>query len=300
MSDAPPDPSDPNAVFELAVGDLTARVKARGAELVSLRKGGTPYLYEGDAKGFWPKSAPLLFPVVGRCVEDKLTIEGRDYPMPKHGFARDLPWDALRGSEDAVELVLTDGPATRKHYPFAFELTALYQLHADRLDCRYRLENLDARAIPFSFGCHPAFRWPLDPATPRGAWRATFPKRLRADRVLLVDGLRGTARTPVLRNRADLPLDDALFEPDAIVLRDPGVREVVLESDASPRKVALRFSEITWMGIWSQPGAPFVCLEPWRGVASKAGRSDDVETKEAIERLEPGATFEFELTIAPT
>jgi galactose mutarotase-like enzyme len=290
--------ADPES-FELAAGDLTARINARGAELTSLRKRGVPYLYEGDGAGFWPKSAPLLFPVVGRCPEDRLTFEGRALPMPKHGFARELTWEPNRGSDDALELSLEDSKATRKSYPYSFELTALYQLHPDRLDCRYFLENLEDRAIPFSFGCHPAFRWPLDPAAPRESWKVVFPKPLRAERVLLEDGLRGANKEPVLKNKSELPLADALFAPDAIVLRNPGVREAVLASDASPRKVRLRFSEISWMGIWSQPGAPFVCLEPWRGVASKVGDSGDVETKEAIEWLDPGAVFEFELTIEP-
>jgi galactose mutarotase-like enzyme len=299
MTDAAQGSDDGPETFDLEAGDLTARISTRGAELVRLRKGGVPYLYEGDAPGFWPRSAPLLFPVVGRCPEDRLTFEGAALPMPKHGFARDLAWEPLRGSDDAVELLLEDSKATRKSYPYAFELRALYQLQHDRLDARYFLENLDERAIPFSFGCHPAFRWPLDPDAPRAGWRVVFPKKLRAERVFLEDGLRGSRREPVLKNRAELVLSDALFEPDAIVIRKPEVGEATLESDASPRKVRLRFSEPSWLGVWSQPGAPFVCIEPWRGVASKVGDAGDVETKEAIEWLDPGETFEFELTIAP-
>lgn len=285
--------------FELSAGDLTARVLARGAELTSLRKAGTPYLYEGDAPEFWAKSAPILFPTVGRSVGDAWCVEGKTYPMPRHGFARDLAWEPVSGSDTFVELQLSDSKATRKHYPFEFELTATYRLTPEELVASYRLENFEDRAIPFSFGLHPAFRWPLDPATERNAWRVTFPREMRAERVLLEDGLRGKKRAPALKGTDALPLGDGWFKDDAIVLRNPEVESLVLESDASPRKVRLSFTPCTWLGIWSKPGAPFVCLEPWRGVASKTNDVPDVEAKDAIEWLKPGETFDYELRIRP-
>ncbi|HYC78807.1 MAG TPA: aldose 1-epimerase family protein, partial [Planctomycetota bacterium] len=100
-------------------------------------------------------------------------------------------------------------------------------------------------------------------------------------------------------NGPHLVLEDRLFEKDAIVLQDPKVRELALEAEGSPRKVKLAFTEITWLGIWTKPGAPFICLEPWRGVASAVGDGPDVAVKEGIERLAPGDVFEFDLSITP-
>ena len=286
--------------FELSAGDLTASVLAHGAELCSLRKGGVPYLYEGDAKEFWPKSAPILFPAVGRSAKDIWCIEGKNYPMPRHGFARDLLWDADCGSDDFVELSLVDSAATLKHYPFSFSLTAEYRLSPTALTCTYRLTNEDERSVPFSFGLHPAFRWPLEPGLSRTATRVRFPRKMRAERVLLEDGLRTKTREALIKNSDVLPLADGLFNRDALVLRNPEVEELVLEAEGSPRRIRLTFSPCTWLGIWSKPGAPFVCLEPWRGVASKVGDTTDVESKDAIEWLAPGAVFEYVMTIEPS
>ncbi|HYC77817.1 MAG TPA: aldose 1-epimerase family protein, partial [Planctomycetota bacterium] len=184
------DAAPPAEIFELTNGALTAKVASRGAELVSLRKDGVPYLYEGDAPQFWPRSAPILFPVVGRCRGDRLVVDGVELKMPRHGFARELEWLPTRGGSDEVELELTDADSGRR-WPFAYALTAIYQLHPDRLDARYRLENLERdRDMPFSFGLHPAFRRPLDPSVPARDWRVTFPRPMRADRRLLEDGLR--------------------------------------------------------------------------------------------------------------
>jgi galactose mutarotase-like enzyme len=293
------DPVGSDETFELKEGALTATVSAKGAELVSLRKDGVPYLYEGDAPKFWNRSAPLLFPVVGRCVDDSWCVEGKTYPMPRHGFARDMTFEPVRGSDASVELSLEDSKATRARYPFAFELTASYALNLGALEATYRLENREERSIPFSFGLHPAFRWPLDPAAPKESYGVDFGRKMRLERVRLVDGLRGKKRDPLLKNAERLKLSDALFDDDALVLRRPDVTELVLSSDRSPRGVRLRFSECTWLGIWSKPGPPFVCLEPWRGVAGMIGDSGDVETKEGIEWLEPGATFEYSATIEP-
>jgi galactose mutarotase-like enzyme len=286
--------------FELTAGGLTAVVLAHGAELRALRKDGVPYLYEADAPGFWPKSAPILFPAVGRSSGDVWCVEGRDYPMPRHGFARDLLWDAERGADDFVELTLSDGPATRKHFPYAFLLTAEYRLTPESLVCTYRLQNDDDRALPFSFGLHPAFRLPTKPDGSPAPARVRFPKKMRAERVLLEDGYRTKKRELVMKNTEFLPLSSELFSRDAIVLRNPEVEELTLEAEGSPRSVRVAFTPCTWLGVWSQPGAPFVCLEPWRGVAAKIGDTPDVESKDAIEWLPPAETFEYRMTITPT
>jgi len=270
-------------VIELADGPLRVTIDPLGAQLRSLRLDGVPYLYEGDSP-FWPKSAPILFPVVGRCTGDLFL--GR--PMPRHGFARDLLWK-VGGRGGEFELVSSE--RTRAHYPFDFALRARYAVEGTTLDCRYEVENRGEVEMPFSFGLHPAFRWPLGDG-PRDGWVVRFPRALDTERVFLEEGLRGERREPV--RGTTIALSDALFADDALVLRDPGTTAMVLESPHSPRKVVLDHSPVSWLGLWSIPRAPFICLEPWQGVA---GKRDESSKKEGLLALPARGRWGFQLTI---
>jgi len=279
----------------LRAGGLEARVAPKGAQLLALRRGGVRYLYEGDAPQFWAKSAPILFPVVGRCAGDRILARGAEHPMPRHGFARDLDFEVRRAEEAEALLSLRDSDLTRRHFPYPFELLAEYRADGARLDCIYTVVNRGEEPMPFSFGLHPAFRWPLDDS-PRESWRVRFPRRVTLDRVFLDAGLRSARRERLIDGGMSLPLSDALFSEDALVI-PARVDRLVLESPASPRSVELRFDACSWLGIWSIPRAPFLCLEPWRGVACAAGDPVPLDAKEGIETLPAGGHFRYSMSI---
>lgn len=80
---------------------LKVNTKADGAELTSilLKEDHTEYLWQGDPK-VWGRHAPILFPIVGRLKENTCIIDGKEYHMTQHGFARDMTFDTLEESED--------------------------------------------------------------------------------------------------------------------------------------------------------------------------------------------------------
>ena len=45
--------------------------------------------WDADEK-YRKRSAPVLFPFVGSLKDKKFTVDGTDYPMGQHGFARDM------------------------------------------------------------------------------------------------------------------------------------------------------------------------------------------------------------------
>ena len=51
------------------------------------------------------------------------------------------------------------------------------------------------------------------------------------------------------------------------------------------------------LGIWTKPGAPFLCVEPWQGYAAPEGFAGELATKPGIVRLEPGASASYAMTI---
>src|SRR5215217_9455043 len=75
----------------LAADGASATIALRGAEPLSWRVGGRELIWHGDP-AHWPQRAPILFPVVGASAGGTVRVEGRSYPMPRHGFARDLPF----------------------------------------------------------------------------------------------------------------------------------------------------------------------------------------------------------------
>jgi galactose mutarotase-like enzyme len=45
------------------------------------------------------------------------------------------------------------------------------------------------------------------------------------------------------------------------------------------------------LGIWAKPNAPFVCIEPWCGIADFETSNGAIEDKEGIQILRAGEEF---------
>jgi galactose mutarotase-like enzyme len=51
------------------------------------------------------------------------------------------------------------------------------------------------------------------------------------------------------------------------------------------------------MGIWSAKDAPFVCLEPWCGIADSVNTTGELREKEGMILLTPGQSTDRTWTI---
>ncbi|NPU09973.1 aldose 1-epimerase family protein [Bradyrhizobium sp. 83002] len=272
----------------ISAGGITATIKADGAELCSLKTANDLELL-WQAGAAWPRHAPWLFPIVGRLKNDQLHHGGRTYPMTQHGFARDLRFTWLERGAEACVLQLTDNQTTQARYPFAFRLTLSYRITADALDMVVGIANPGAEVLPPSFGAHPAFNWPLLPGEPKDSYRLVFAEPEPAPVRRLTGGLlcERPERSPI-EGRV-LSLNERLFENDAVILDQPLSRSVRLVGSRGP---AL---DISWdgfreLGIWSKPGgAPFLCIEPWRGFASPLDFDAEFVAKPGIMHIATGA-----------
>jgi galactose mutarotase-like enzyme len=270
---------------ELRGGEITATITAHGAELCSLKSAdGLELLWQAGPQ--WPRHSPLLFPIVGRLKNDRLRHDGKTYPMTQHGFARDLRFDWIERAPDSCKLMLTDSVATAAHYPFAFQVTVAY--HATGADLHVTLEiaNTGAKTLPASIGAHPAFNWPLLPGLAKQAYRLDFSDDEVAPIRRLKDGLmRATPEPSPVRGRT-MPLSDGLFDDDAVILDRLASHSVRYAADRGP------FIELSWqgfqqLGVWSKPGAPFLCIEPWHGFASPWDFDGEFSQKPGIMHIAP-------------
>ena len=275
---------------------LTAIVSADGAELRSLRDAsGNEWLWQAGPE--WPRHAPVLFPIVGRLAGDTLRHAGKAYPMTQHGFARDLRFAWLARDSAGCRLRLTDDAGTRAVFPFAFALELSYAAADGVLSCEATVANSGEAALVFSIGAHPAFAWPLPGGGAKEAHVVVFGDDEPGPMVRLSDGLLDAAEALALEGR-ELRLAEGLFAADAMVL--PGVCSRSLRY-VSPNGAAL---EMRWdgygdLGLWSRPGAAFLCLEPWCGHASPLGWDGDFSAKPGVVTLMPGAARRFRWDARP-
>jgi len=277
---------------------LKVSVKSSGAELISLKKtmANKEFLWQGDP-AFWGRRAPVLFPIVGRLAGNKYHSDDEVYELPQHGFARDMHFDLVDQQDQSLTYKLTSSEETLKLYPYNFELTIEYKLQKSKLIVSYEVKNTDDKTIYFSIGAHPALRCPIEQDEEFTDYYLEFEKKETVNRYLLTDGLLNGKSESVLNNENILPLSVDLFTgKDAIIFKDLKSSVVSLKSKKSSHKITMDFAGFPYLGVWTKPG-PFICLEPWFGVADQIGFEGQFKDKEAMRSLVKGKTFKCEYSI---
>ncbi|MBB6411329.1 aldose 1-epimerase family protein [Mesorhizobium sangaii] len=267
---------------------ISATVVAQGAELVSLQ-GADGFEFLWQAGPAWRRHSPVLFPIVGRLNGDQLRHRGQSYPMTQHGFARDKPFAWAQSGPRSCTLVLTDDADTRAHYPFAFRLAVTYTLDRRQLGVSFDITNTGEEPMPASIGAHPAFNWPLLPDLAKTDYQLTFAAAEPAPIRRLKDGLllKTPQPTPVEGNI--LALSERLFDEDAVILDQPASTSVRYAAGRGPA-IEVAWQGFQELGVWSKPGgAPFLCIEPWHGIASPVGFDGDFVDKPGLMLVAPGA-----------
>lgn len=275
---------------------LSAQISELGAELTSLRdEKGRDLLWDGDPT-FWTGRSPLLFPVVGRLSDDRALIDGRAYSMKQHGFARTSTFEVMDAAPESCRLRLSASKATREQYPFDFRLDMSYRLDGGRLLLTASVVNPESRPIPVSFGFHPALRWPLPYGGGRTEHEIRFEALEPAFLHTLSDGLIGEASRPSPLQGSRLPLQDDLFQDGALVWSELASR-VVRYGVPGRRSVTVSFPGMPHLGIWTKPGAGYVCIEPWQGYADPVGFTGEMKDKPGIVLIAPGESRDFTMAI---
>lgn len=146
----------PNVTLRLPAGD-EAVIALHGAQVLSWRTAdGTERLYLSPKAVFDGKTAirggvPVCFP--------QFNDRG---PLPKHGFARNLPWqpagEAASAQEARVSLQLRDSLATRTLWPAAFEATLEAVLTPGALRVGLQVRNTGSEALSFTVALHTYLR----------------------------------------------------------------------------------------------------------------------------------------------
>lgn len=277
---------------------LSAEISTLGAELQTLTMAdGRALQWNGDP-AVWRGRAPILFPVIGLLEGGQYRLEGKRYAMPKHGFARDSIFEIASSSMQSVTFRLSASPATRVLYPFDFQLDVDFALIDRTLTLSAVIANHGAAPMPASFGFHPALRWPLPFGQPRASHRIRFAKAETAPvRRIDRNGFLKPApvASPVVGDT--LALRDDLFTDDALIFDQLSSRSVHYGATVGPQ-LHVRFADFPTLGVWTKPGADFICIEPWHGFSDPVGFTGDIRDKPGIFEVAPGATRSMAMSIA--
>lgn len=282
--------------------ELTVRIAALGAEVLSIRDAsGAEWMTDADP-AFWSGHAPILFPIVGEVAGGVIRLDGREYPLERHGFARRQDFAVVGQASDAITMRLSDDDATRAAYPFAFELDLRYAVAGATLTMTATVRNTGDAAMPFSIGFHPGFAWPLPGGGAKHAHRVTFAKREPGPiRRLDADGLVRAYEDTKVGEDGVLHLRESLFDADAMIWDQPTSRALTYEGGTTEGLTApavdLAYPDCPMLGIWQKPGANFICLEPWAGIADPSGFASDFREKPGVMELAPGEARDFAVSI---
>jgi galactose mutarotase-like enzyme len=281
------------SVYTIASQFLEAQISAQGAELSSLydKELSLEYLWNGETS-YWARRAPILFPIVGKLQNDRYRIGRRYYTMPRHGFARDLEFELLSHRSDEIRLRLSANDETLKVYPFRFVLDVQFKIYGPILTVNYEVKCDEKRDMFFSIGSHPAFNIPVSSGN-FSDYYLEFEFNEFSGPYYLEQDLADFDQKPNLAvfQGKRLPFSEKLFERDALIFKDLKSSKLTLKNRVNDREIVIDVGEAPYLGIWKPPGAPFVCVEPWYGVADVIGASDDFLKKEGVIHLEPGDIF---------
>lgn len=274
----------------LASGTLTASIHPLGAELWSLTDAeGREMMTDADP-AFWSGRAPLLFPIVGALAGDQYRLGDLTFAMAKHGFARRSEFALVSADETQALFRLEASDATRLQYPFDFQLDMGFALEGATLAMTATISNRGDAPIPFSFGYHPAFAWPLPYGGGVADTRVVFERDEPAP-VRRVDGATGLLMPhpqPSPVNGSVYAPTYADFEADALIWDVLASRSLTYGVPGQPR-LRIDFPDTPMLGIWQKPGARYLCIEPWAGIADPLGFTGDFTQKPGVTTLAPGA-----------
>lgn len=272
--------------IRLAAAGTEAVVALRGSEPLSWKVGGTELLWHGDPE-HWNRSAPLLFPVVGASRNGQVRVDGKTYPMPQHGFARDASFKVSELAGNRVVMRLEDNEATRQHFPFSFMLDVTISLTMDALSWQCSVTNSGPDVMPYALGFHPAFPWPF-----HGGGKSSYHLEFDSDQktdvpALTKDGLLAHSTREIPFTGKTLALKPELFEEGAIVLLDADSRRIGFVSDEA-EIIEIEAHGCPHLALWTKPAAPFLSLEAWSGHADWEDFSGELRDRAAMTKLAPG------------
>ena len=279
---------------------LRVGINALGAQLSSIidKRDGMEHIWQANP-AVWAYHSPNLFPVVGGCINDSILVDGKTFPIKRHGFARNSPFKKIESSPNHAQFALRYNEETLNSFPYKFEFQVVYHLDKNQLRVMYKVINLDNKTVYFSLGAHPAFNVPFGDDEQYADYFVEFEKsEPLISHQLNNQGFFNGETQLIPSNENILQLKNELFTKDALVFKNLASRKVKLKSTKHSKHIAIEYPHFNYLGLWAKPGAPFLCIEPWLGCADTDAHQTEFSKKEAVQQVEHGHVFETEFCMS--
>ena len=287
------------ARYGLENDKIRIEIDSHGAELKSLvkKETGAEYMWCADAK-YWGRTSPVLFPVVGNVSGKQYRTKGKTFDMGQHGFARDMEFTLESQTDNEIWFVLRSNEETLAKYPYEFVLKLGYRLDGAKVEVLWHVENPSEEELPFAIGGHPAFYCPVTSGVRQSDCYIQF-DIAGSLKCSTIDGyLVGDRVDTYELEDGMLRIDEHLFDNDALIIEKQNIKKVSL---CDPKKQAFLTIEMDapLFGIWrpADPGAPFVCIEPWYGRSDRIGYAGELRDREYENVLAAGENWDAGYTI---
>ena len=282
------------ARYGLENDKIRIEIDSHGAELKSLvkKETGAEYMWCADAK-YWGRTSPVLFPLVGNVSGKQYRTKGKTFDMGQHGFARDMEFTLESQTDNEIWFVLRSNEETLAKYPYEFVLKLGYRLDGAKVEVLWHVENPSEEELPFAIGGHPAFYCPVTSGGKQSDCYIQF-DIAGSLKCSTIDGyLVGDRVDTYELEDGMLRIDEHLFDNDALIIEKQNIKKVSL---CDPKKQAFLTIEMDapLFGIWrpADPGAPFVCIEPWYGRSDRIGYAGELRDREYENVLAAGENWD--------
>lgn len=257
-------------------------VPERGGIVTSWRINGQEVFYLDTERFTHPDLSvrggnPILFPLCGNLPNDTYPVEGQEYKIKQHGFARELPWTVTAQSNDgnaSLTIALSSNEQTKLVYPFDFQLAFTYELQGNTLTIQQEYQNLSSTSMPFSSGFHPYFL-----CGDKNQIEVEIPSTKYEDN----------------RTKENFDFDGKFnFDQDEIdsVFGNLSSRSTSVTDLDRKLKIAIDYDDFyTYLVFWTVKGKDFYCLEPW------SATRNSLNTKEYLTVLAPNTSCSAKMSI---
>ncbi len=268
-------------------GTLEIGVKHFGAVLTSVKseKTGYQFLWQGNPE-IWNGQSPILFPVIGRLLDDKFILNGKEYSVIRHGIARHNDFELFSQSSNELTFVQRESEETLKSYPFKYELFVSFSVDGNKLTVTHTVKNTNDGTMYFCIGAHPAFNCEIGDTVEFDSDETAYCERIDSDSILI------DSKDLILNNSNTIKILPDTFSKDAMIFSGLKSKSVILNKHDG-KKVKFTFGDAPFFAVWAKPNAPFVCLEPWYGINDSYEKVSDISRKRGIVDLEPHKDFSF-------
>lgn len=278
---------------------LTVLIAELGAEIKSIKSSdGIEYIWQGGITDR-ERTAPIIFPIIGRLRDDYYTHEGASYGMGMHGLLRQTVFERVEQSEAYAKFCIKSTENTKKQYPFDFMFTVEYTLVDDTLTVHYDVLNTGDVDMYYSVGAHLGFNVPFTKSGNFDQYYLEFDEECTPNGYTVTDDgfITGEKGPFGLIFDKILPLaGQEIFVPT--VLLEGMSKGVTLKCNRTRRKIRLRYDDFKYLALWHEDKGEYICIEPWTGTPDKIGDGREIKGKNEMTVLKPNELHGYSFSIS--